>query len=93
MDPGVAVYHNNRANVLMIKDDLDGAIAEYSMAIEIDGDQAEIYLNRGHARLLMGRTAEAETDFAQSLKTAGARRPMFEQLIREYKEATVAQKR
>jgi len=34
----------------------------------------------------MGRASEAESDFAESLRTAGARRPMIQQLIQEYKK-------
>ena len=76
-----------------MKNDLEGAIAEYTKAIEIDSRQTEIYLNRGHLKLLVGRAAEADLDFAESLRIAGARGPAIEALIKEYKDGPTTQKR
>jgi len=45
MNPGSAIYRNNRANILFLSDDLDGAIKEYNAAIQSDPKDALAYFN------------------------------------------------
>jgi tetratricopeptide (TPR) repeat protein len=46
--------------------DLVGAVAEYSKSIDVDRSNPELYLKRASARLRLGRTSQAATDFAKA---------------------------
>ncbi len=46
--------------------DLMGAIAEYSKSIDFDRSNPEVFLKRANARLQLGRTSLAATDFARA---------------------------
>ncbi len=48
--------------------DIDGAIADYSRAIEINPEFAEAYANRGVARERKGDLAGAKADYAKSIE-------------------------
>ena len=43
-----------------------GAIAEYSKSIDLDRSNPEVFLKRANARLQLGRTSLAATDFARA---------------------------
>ena len=58
----------NRALLRRAKGDLDGALADYTLAIAINPEHAESYLNRGVCRLLQFKDAEADQDFETCLK-------------------------
>ncbi|MGD1021078.1 MAG: tetratricopeptide repeat protein [Verrucomicrobiia bacterium] len=75
--PGVAVGPQTpkdfvkRGNVKYARRDLDGAIADYSKAIELDPNFAEAYNNRGQIEKQRGDQARADADFAQAAKLVG----------------------
>jgi tetratricopeptide (TPR) repeat protein len=57
-----------RGNVKYAKHDLDGAIADYSKAIELDPKLAEAYDSRGYIKKAKRDQAGADADFAQAAK-------------------------
>jgi tetratricopeptide (TPR) repeat protein len=75
--PGVASGQQSpediviRGNVKYAKHDLDGAIADYSKAIELDPKLAEAYINRGEVKKFKGDQVGADEDFAQAAKLGG----------------------
>ena len=50
--------------------DYAGAIADYTMAIQLEPDFPEAYNNRGIAKINLDRTSEAKQDFRIALKLA-----------------------
>jgi tetratricopeptide (TPR) repeat protein len=62
------VSYSCRATARDIKGELDGAVADYTKAIEIDPQYGEAYANRGLLLLNLGRASEAERDFEYSLR-------------------------
>ena len=48
----------------------EGAIKDYTAAIQLKPDFAEAYVNRGNAKNKLGRTSEAEQDFNTALPLA-----------------------
>jgi tetratricopeptide (TPR) repeat protein len=60
-----------RGNVKYAKHDLDGAIEDYSKAIELDPKLAEAYDSRGYIKKAKGDQAGADADFAQAAKLGG----------------------
>ena len=61
----------NRGNAKKAKGDLDGAIADYSKAIERIPEYANAYYNRGNAKKARGDQVGADADFAQAAKLKG----------------------
>ena len=57
-----------QGDLLLKKDDFDGAISAYAAAIRLDPKLAEAYYNRGLAYEKKGEQAKAEGDFAQAKK-------------------------
>src|SRR5260370_42021352 len=47
--------------------DVDGAIADYNKAIELNSQMADAYNNRGSAWLLKGNTEQAVADFSTAI--------------------------
>ena len=66
--PTLAIIYNNRANARMAKNDLDGAIADYGKASELEPDNPEHYYNRGIARLTKGENEGAAADFSKVIE-------------------------
>ena len=60
-----------RGNVKYARHDLDGAIEDYSKAIELDPQLAEAYNSRGYIKKARGDQAGADADFAQAEKLRG----------------------
>lgn len=50
--------------------DFNGALADYTRAIELDPELAEAYLNRGYAHDLLGNIPEAMDDYSQAIALA-----------------------
>ena len=75
--PGVAFGQQTledfvkRGNIKYAKHDLDGAIADYSKAIELNPKLAEAYMNRGEVKKIKGDQVGADADFAQAAKLGG----------------------
>ena len=66
------------------------AIADYTRAIELNSNQAQVYLNRGLVRLLQGKVAEADKDFEECLKRSGDLKASLESRIKEIKLSVAA---
>jgi lipoprotein NlpI len=54
--------------VKRIKSDLDGAVADYSRAIEIDPNYRDAYINRGNARSEKGDPDGAVADYSRAIE-------------------------
>ena len=65
----------DRGKVKYARSDWDGAIADYSKAIELNPKFAGAYLNRGNARRGKGDQAGADADLAQAAKLQNASPP------------------
>jgi tetratricopeptide (TPR) repeat protein len=59
--------HFFRGNLLVRHGDLDAALTEYTIAVQLNADDAEAYCGLARAHLKMGRVAEAEADYARAL--------------------------
>ena len=62
---------NNRGAARAALGDVDGAIEDYSRAVELDPLLAQAYSNRGNALTKQGRYQEAIDDYDQALNLAG----------------------
>ena len=58
----------NSGNAKYKKGDLDGAVTDYSRAIEIDPKYAEAYINRGNAKSEKGDPDEAIVDLSRAIE-------------------------
>jgi len=67
---GSARSYLDRANERYSKGDLDGAIADFDIAITFDPSLASAYNNRGNARLDRGNLEEALADYDRALELA-----------------------
>ena len=63
-----AVLYNNLAATLREKGDLEAALANFNKALEFFPDFASAYAGRGLIYLEQGKDADAEQDFARSLR-------------------------
>ena len=74
---GVAVVQQSpeefvkRGNVKYARHDLDGAIDDFSKAIELDPEFADAYDSRGYTKKAKGDQTGADADFAQAAKLRG----------------------
>src|SRR5208283_3541971 len=63
------VGHNNLGNILLLqKGDVDKAMAQYQMALQIKPDSAQIHSNLGNALLQKGNVDEAIAHCQQALQ-------------------------
>jgi Flp pilus assembly protein TadD len=53
----------------------DLAIADFTIVIKMDSENADAYKNRGMSYQLLGKTAEAEADFAKYKELTGEDAP------------------
>jgi tetratricopeptide (TPR) repeat protein len=67
------------------KGDFARAIADYDQALRLKPRWADGYGYRGLARLMQGKLAEAEADFARCRSLGGSPKPEAEALLREMK--------
>jgi tetratricopeptide (TPR) repeat protein len=74
----------------MVKGNIKAAILDYDKAIEIDGQFAEAYANRGLALLMQGKRSEADRDFEQSLRLEPALKPTLDVRINKVKREIAA---
>ncbi|CAM9528284.1 unnamed protein product [Discosporangium mesarthrocarpum] len=79
--PGYVYGWSNRGNVMVAEGDLNGAISDYSKALELAGslnvpDMWMIYLNRGTTYLAMGETGSALADLDQAA-TLNTRKDLY----------------
>lgn len=58
----------NKGTDLQAADDLDGAVAAYTRAIELDPDYADAYDNRGFIKMNRGDLVGAIADFGQAIR-------------------------
>jgi len=68
----------------------DEAIRDYNRAVQIDPDNAVVFLNRGLAMLLTDNPAEAEKDFAQCLRMAAQDTETLERQIHKIRQQVAA---
>jgi tetratricopeptide (TPR) repeat protein len=66
-EPGNADAYNNRGYSKQIKGDFDGAIADYSKAIELKPDFALAYINRGNSKQFKGDVDGAIADYSATI--------------------------
>ena len=66
--PTSAEDYFNRGNTRIDKDDLDGAIADHSKAIELNPKYAEAYYSRGFARGDKGELNDAIADYSKAIE-------------------------
>jgi tetratricopeptide (TPR) repeat protein len=66
LEPGFAFAYFNRAGVCAKMDDYKSAIVDYTAAINIDGDFAEAYYNRGLARIYTGNADAGVGDLSRA---------------------------
>jgi tetratricopeptide (TPR) repeat protein len=66
--PGDPDCYNDRANIYLSIKSWDWAINDYSMSLDLDPSNSEVWLNKGIARLNSGRIEDACLDFNQSLR-------------------------
>jgi tetratricopeptide (TPR) repeat protein len=74
IDPKHAKAYFIRGCAKYALEDYEGSIADYDKAIEIDPKNADAYYNRGNAYSMLGRTTEAEQDFATYSKLTGTQK-------------------
>jgi Flp pilus assembly protein TadD len=70
---------------LLALQDFALAILDFDQALKLNPRLAEAYGNRGLARLMQGKLAEAEADFARCRALGGSLRSETERLLREMK--------
>src|SRR5262245_11133397 len=63
-----AELHLARGESLSAAHDYDGAMAEYTKAIQLKPDYAEAYNDRGFAYYLKGQAEQAISDFTQAIR-------------------------
>ena len=66
--PRDAEAHKNRGNAYLAKGDLDGVIADYTKAIEINPKDADAHNNRGYAYETKGDFDRAIADFTNAIE-------------------------
>ena len=64
----LAPAYSNRGKAKHAKGDLDGAIADFNRALELDPRHASVYYNRGIAKGRMGDLDGAITDFNHAIE-------------------------
>ncbi|KHN72220.1 Hsc70-interacting protein [Toxocara canis] len=68
LNPGSAILHAKRANVLLKLNKPNGAIRDCDKAISLNADSAQGYKFRGRAHRLLGNFLEAHKDLAMACK-------------------------
>jgi tetratricopeptide (TPR) repeat protein len=70
----------------MRKGEIEGAIVDFDRALELSPELMVGYMNRGLARLLQGKDAEAQKDFEQCLALTPGIKAELEERIALAKE-------
>jgi tetratricopeptide (TPR) repeat protein len=73
----------NRAATRYLKGDLDGALADFNRALQINPRYTDAWAQRRLARLLQGNEAAAERDFGGRLALSNKLKQSLERQIRE----------
>lgn len=68
LDPKEAYYRTALGAVLVQMDDIEGARANFTKAIELNPGEIAAYVNRGECYLRDGKIAEAAEDFATAVQ-------------------------
>lgn len=68
LDPKEAYYRTALGAVLIQMDDIEGATANLTQAIELNPDELAAYVNRGECYLRDGKIAEAAEDFSMAVQ-------------------------
>jgi len=66
--PDNPIAHSASGNIRAVQGDYTGAIADYGIALNIDPQYADAYLNRGKAYFNLGDPEAAITDFGRALQ-------------------------
>jgi tetratricopeptide (TPR) repeat protein len=66
--PEVPFALNNRGIARYASGDVEGAVADYERAIELQPDYSKPYENRGNARLALGQYREAIADYDMAIR-------------------------
>ena len=69
--PTAVIAYNDRGNFRRGRGDLDGALNDFSKALELDPKFAIGYINRGITQFDMQQAKAAEGDFQQATRVAG----------------------
>ncbi len=67
LDPKDSYTYNNRGTIKLDRQDVEGAIADFSRALELQADYAEAYFNRGVAKRRKGDVVGADADRAKAV--------------------------
>ncbi|MTJ08284.1 MULTISPECIES: tetratricopeptide repeat protein [unclassified Anabaena] len=68
IDPDDAIGYKNRGNNRAELGDYEGAIADYTQAIQINNHDVDAYYHRGNAYSDLGNYSAAITDYTQAIK-------------------------
>jgi tetratricopeptide (TPR) repeat protein len=77
MDPKYAPAYSNRGNVKLAKGDLDGSIADYTRAIEMNPKYATAYYNRGNVKKDKGDLDGSIADYTRSIEIDSTYAPAY----------------
>ena len=96
--PGEADHYYKRGHARLIKEDFDGAIADFdkALALAAQGDaflRTLIHANRGMARHLQGKEGEAEKDFDECIRLNKGLRIMLDRHLMDIQMLIEIQKR
>ena len=64
--PDFSFAYYNKANMLCIQQDFRAAISYYTQAIDVDGDFAEAYFNRGLTYIYINETEKGLADLSKA---------------------------
>jgi len=68
VNPYYANAYNNRGNMTLLGEDVEGAIVDYDEAIRLNPSFCEAYCNRGMAKQKLGRYDEARLDYNMAMR-------------------------
>ena len=86
-----AADYSNRGVARYRKGDKDGAIADYTKAIELNHKYSKALALRGAAKLRQGKDAEAQQDMEAAVKLDGSLKATVEETVNEIKQSRAAE--
>ena len=90
--PASAEDYFNRSNTRYDKGDVDGAIVDYSKAIELNPKYANAYALRGLIKLQQGKDTEAQPDIDTAIQLDSRLKSEVKERIAKIKQARKPQK-